>query len=246
MIALIHASNVTGALQPITEVGRIAAEHEAVYLVDAAQSLGQVPIDVRQGHIDLLAAPGHKGLLGPLGTGVLYVSPNAARQIRPVRYGGTGTQSEQDVHPRSLPDGFEAGNHNMPGLAGLRAGVEYVQQNGVDEIRRAERTLVEMFHRVLREVPGVRLLGPRAADQKVGVVSVTVKGFEPQEVAAMLDAAHGVQVRGGLHCAPWAHRALGTLEGGGTVRFSLGPFNSTEHVELASRALAEIAAAATI
>jgi selenocysteine lyase/cysteine desulfurase len=241
MIALIHASNVSGALQPIARVGEIAAEHEILFLVDAAQSLGQVPLDVGRCGIHMLAAPGHKGLLGPLGTGILYVSSLAAPSLRSVRQGGTGTHSQDDVQPADLPSAFESGNHNVPGIAGLLAGVNYVLDRGVDQIRSDERGLAEQLVTGLREIGGVTVLGPDNWDQRVGVISMVLDAFDPQEVAAMLDAGHRIQVRSGLHCAPLAHRALGTLDRGGTIRFSIGPFNTSDQIELALRAVAEIA-----
>jgi cysteine desulfurase family protein len=241
LVALIHASNVTGAIQPIDAVAQLVSETETLLLVDAAQSLGQIPLHVQDQGIHLLAAPGHKGLLGPLGTGILYVHPKAAEILIPMRQGGTGTRSESDQQPASLPDGFESGNHNVPGIVGLRAGVEYVQQQGVEQIRQHELQLAERLADGLRSISTVTVYGPAKSNQRVGVISFTVNDLDPQDIASMLDSAHAIQVRSGLHCAPSMHAAMGTLSGGGTVRFSLGPFNTIDHIDKAIQAVDEIA-----
>lgn len=241
LVALIHASNVTGTLQPVSDVGRIAAEHDALFLVDAAQSLGHVPIEVGEIGAHFVAAPGHKGLLGPLGTGVVYVDSDQQKRLRPLRQGGTGTQSEQDQQPDSLPDGYESGNHNVPGLLGLRAAVEYLEEQTVAAVRDHEAQLTTRLIERLREIPGVTIYGPTSPENRVGVVSFRLGEEDPQEVAAMLDAAHRIQVRSGLHCAPLIHRALGTASKGGTVRISVGPFNTPEDIDRAAEAVAQIA-----
>lgn len=244
LIALSHASNVTGTLQPVGEVGRVAHDRGIVLLVDAAQSLGHVPIDVEALHIDVLASSGHKGLLGPLGTGMLYVAPGVEQRIESFRQGGTGTSSEQDRQPDQLPHRFESGNLNVPGIVGLGAGAAFVQERGVESLRRHEQQLTARLLDELRQIEGVTLYGPDDVEQRVGVVSFGIAGFEPQEVASMLDAACGIQVRAGLHCAPLIHKALGTQDFGGTVRISVGPFNTPDHVHAAARAVAQLAASA--
>jgi selenocysteine lyase/cysteine desulfurase len=241
LIALIHASNVTGALQPVEEVGRMARERGIVFLVDAAQTLGRVPIDVRQIGCGLLAAPGHKGLMGPLGTGVLYIAPGVEMQLASVRQGGTGTQSEEDLQPESLPDKYEAGNLNVPALAGLAAGAAWLQEQGMDHIHRRVGELTRRLVAGLRAIDGVTVFGPADPARRIEVVSIAIAGCQPQEAAVMLDTAHRIQTRPGLHCAPLMHRALGTIEGGGTLRFSVGPFNTPEDIEQAIGAVAEIA-----
>ena len=242
LIAMLHASNVTGAVQPVAEVGRIASEHGLLFLVDAAQTVGHLPLDVQSWHIDLLAAPGHKGLLGPLGTGFLYIAPDVLEQVRPIRHGGTGTRSESEHHPESYPEGFEAGNLNVPGIAGLRAGAAFIAEQGWERLRRHEKQLTETLLEGLKGIPQVSVLGPADADRRLGVVSISVEGYDPQEVAAMLDAAHGIQVRSGLHCAARIHARLGTLARGGAVRFSTGPFNTVDQISCAIEAVAGIAA----
>lgn len=239
----VHASNVTGALQPAAEVGAIAREHGALFLLDAAQSLGDVPLDVRTLNVDLLAAPGHKGLLGPLGTGILYVRPGVEERLTSLRQGGTGSQSESDRQPDHVPDKYESGNLNVPGLVGLGAGVAWLAARGVDAVRRHAHALTDKLIEGLAAVDGVTIYGPRDSSRRVGLVSIRLEGYDPQELAATLDAAFGVQVRAGLHCAPLAHEAIGTLSLGGTVRLSLGPFSTEADVETAVDAVREIAAA---
>lgn len=243
LVALVHASNVTGAIQPAEAVGQIAAEKGLLYLLDAAQSLGHLPIDVRRIGCHLLASPGHKGLLGPLGTGVLYVAPEAESQLQPVRQGGTGTQSDDEHQPNALPERYESGNLNVPGIAGIGAGVAELLRRGVEEIARHQRTLTARLLAGLAEVAGVTVYGPAEAAQRVGVVGFNLEGWDPQELATLLDTQWSIQTRAGLHCAPRMHAALGTAPAG-CVRASLGPFNTTEHVDALLAALRELATAA--
>jgi cysteine desulfurase / selenocysteine lyase len=240
LIALIHASNVTGAIQPAKEVGRIAAEHGVYFLLDAAQSLGYVPLDVTTLDCHLLAAPGHKGLMGPLGTGMLYVAPGMEQHLLPTRQGGTGTRSDEDEQPQSLPDRYEAGNLNVPGIVGLEAGVAHVQQLGEAHVQAHGRMLVQRLLAGLTGLSGVRLYGPPTGQDRVGVVSLTIAGFDPQELAAVLDANWHIQTRAGLHCAPRMHAALGTAPSG-TLRLSLGHFTTQEQVDAVIGALGEVA-----
>ena len=240
LIAVTHASNVTGALQPVAEIGQLARKHGVLLLVDAAQSLGHVPIEIEGIGIDLLAAPGHKGLLGPLGTGILYVRQGVERELRSLKQGGTGTQSSNDLQPESLPDKYECGNMNVPGILGLSEGVDFVANSGVESIRQHELALAGRLRDGLAAIPQVTLYGPSEPRDVVGVVSAIVDGYDSQELAAALDSAYRIQVRPGLHCAPLMHRCLGTSERGGTVRFSVGPFNTVEDVEAAIGAVREI------
>ncbi len=212
LVALVHASNVTGAIQPIDEVGEMARAHGAFFLVDAAQSAGHVPIDVSRSPVDLLAAPGHKGFLGPLGTGILYVGPGVEEQLDSVRQGGTGSHSEDDHQPARLPDKYESGNHNVPGLFGLEAALAWIEKRGVHEISRHERELTEQLIAGLAPLKGLRIHGPRPAAERVGVVSVTLDGFEPHELATVLDSSFGIETRAGLHCARAPIAAWGRLQ----------------------------------
>lgn len=241
LVVMSHASNVTGAIQPAAEVGQIVRDHEALFLLDAAQTIGEMPLDVEQLQVDLLAAPGHKGLLGPLGTGLLYVRPTVAERIASLRQGGTGSHSERDRQPDELPDKYEAGNLNVPGIAGLGAGVRWLAEQGIDSIRNRSVELTRQLLTGLAAIEGVRVYGPATAEARVAVVSLTLKGYDPQELATMLDTAFSVQPRAGLHCAPHMHQALGTASYGGTVRFSLGPLNTEHDVETAVTAMTEIA-----
>lgn len=245
LVALVHASNVTGALQPIEAVGRLLNGHDALLLVDAAQSVGHLPISVDQLGADLLAAPGHKGLLGPLGTGVLYLRGGVENQLESFRQGGTGTHSDRDIQPEELPDKYEPGNHNVPGICGLRAGIEYLQARGVDDVRQHERELTRRLLDGLESIAGIRIHGPRDDAKRVGVVSVTHPGMTPEAFATRLDAEFRVQCRAGIHCAPRMHEALGTTTGGGTLRFSLGAFTNVEEIDLAVRAVAAVVSRAS-
>lgn len=242
LVAMIHSSNVTGAIQPIEKIGRNARERGVFFLVDAAQSLGHVPIDVRGLEVDLLAAPGHKGLLGPLGTGVLYIRPGVERDLRPLRCGGTGTQSEQDRQPDELPEKYESGNHNLVGLAGLAAAIDFLRVETVEAIHAHHLQLSARLLDGMREIDGVTIHGPQRATDRTSVVSITVEGYDPQELAAVLESARRIQCRAGLHCAPRMHEALGTTTGGGTVRFSPGYFTTQDEVDVVIAALQEIAA----
>jgi cysteine desulfurase family protein len=233
LVAVTHASNVTGAIQPIEEIIAIAHRHGAICLVDAAQTLGEVPIDVRALGVDLLAAPGHKGLLGPLGTGVLYLRPGTEALVDCVRQGGTGSESHSDQQPADLPTKYESGNLNVPAIAGLGAGVSYLLEQGIENLRDHATTLTSRLRIGLQSIDGVRLFGPNDLKLSVGIVSMTLEGCDVHELAAALDTAFGVQARVGLHCAGPMHQRLGTLAEGGTLRFSVGPFNTTEDIDAA-------------
>ncbi len=243
LVAVMHASNVTGAIQRIEEIGAIVAKHPALFLIDAAQTLGHLPLDVETVQADMVAAPGHKGLLGPLGTGILYLRPGIESRVEPLRQGGTGSMSNEDRQPELMPDRYESGNLNMPGIAGLAAGVGFVLAQGVETLRNHEQALVGRLLEGLSEIQGIKMYGPQGAEHRVGVVTFNVEGYAPQEVAAALDAGYGVQARAGIQCAPGVHAALGTLERGGTVRLSLGPMTTHQDIDQTVKALAEIASA---
>jgi len=240
LIAVVHGSNVTGTVQPIRPIGAIARERGIPYLVDAAQTCGHWPIDVQADLIDLLAAPGHKGCLGPLGTGFLYIRPGMERWVRPIKEGGTGSISEQAVHPEFMPDRYESGSHNAVGIVGLGAGVRWVLERGVEAVRAHERRLCEVFLTTAEAVEGLTVYGPRDLDERVGVFSVRLEGYTPAELSAALETNFGVLTRSGLHCAPLAHRTIGTYDLGGTTRFSFGPFVQPADVAYAASALAEL------
>ncbi|MBC7853943.1 MAG: aminotransferase class V-fold PLP-dependent enzyme [Pirellulaceae bacterium] len=242
LIAMLHASNVTGAIQPAEEVGRIAAEREIPFLLDAAQSLGHLPISAKALHQPLIAAPGHKGLLGPLGTGILYVPPGMEDRLVSFRQGGTGTRSDEDLQPTSLPDKFESGNLNVPAIVGLGEGVRAIAAGDLVVSLEKEQQLCSRLLHGLLEIPGLTLHGPKVTDRRLGVVSFNLAGFEPQELAALLDSAYHIQVRAGIHCAPRMHAALGTSPRG-TVRTSVSPHSTTDaEIDATVAALREVAA----
>jgi cysteine desulfurase family protein len=241
LVALVHASNVTGTVQPAREIGQIARAHGAALLIDAAQTIGHLPLSVDEIGADLLAAPGHKGLLGPLGTGLLYIRSGRESDLQSFRQGGTGTRSQEDRQPDSLPEKYEAGNLNLPGLAGLAAGVEYLEREGIAAVAAREAELADRLRRGMREIAGVTLYRPDSPDGCVGVASLNIAGYDPQEAAMLLDATFGIQVRAGLHCAPLMHESLGTLAVGGTIRFSLGAFSTEADVDAAIAGVAELA-----
>ena len=229
MIAIGHVSNVSGTIQPVAAIAAIAREVGALFLLDAAQSAGCVPIDVLACGIDLLAAPGHKGLYGPQGTGILYAAPHVA--LKPLLAGGTGTNSTSEDQPETFPDGFEAGTHNLPGIAGLKAGIEFVMEQGVEAIGAHERTLVSIALDTLRHVPGITLYGPSDAALRGAVLSFTVAQKDSSVLAFELDQRFDIAVRAGLHCAPRAHRTLGSFPAG-TVRMSPGWFTTREEIAI--------------
>lgn len=243
LIAITHVSNVTGTIQPIREIGMIAREADIPLIVDAAQSAGHVPIDVQADLIDLLAAPGHKALLGPLGTGFLYIRPGLEKVLRPLKEGGTGSVSEQDRQPEFMPDKYEPGSHNAIGIAGLSEGVRWVADQTVAKLAAHDLELIGTFLDGIADVEGITLYGPKGVKHRTGVFSVRIDGYDPQELAAVLETSFGILTRPGIHCAPLAHEAIGTASTGGTVRFSFGPFVSAQDVSFATDALAQIASA---
>lgn len=223
-----HCSNVFGALQPVAELGPWCRAQGILYMVDGSQSAGCLPVDFQQLAVDLFAASGHKGLLGPQGTGFLYVRPGL--ELTPLIYGGTGSDSHSDLPPAELPSRLECGTLNTPGLAGLRAASNFLQQTGVATIRAHEIRLIELAVQGLRGIFGVRVYGPELIDLRGGAISFNLKGWDPAELGFMLDRQDNICVRTGLHCAPDAHRAIGTYPLG-TVRVSPGYFNTAAEIE---------------
>jgi len=236
LVTTVHASNVTGIIQPVAEIGRIAREHDLLFLVDAAQTAGVVDIDVEAMHIDMLAFPCHKSLLGPSGTGALYVGKRA--DVHPWREGGTGADSIYPTQPEEFPTRLEAGTPNVVGLAGLNAALDGLTPNQTLE---HERTLLE---RIIRGVEGcdkVRIIGDGPLSRRVGLLSLVIDGLAPVDTAAILDESFGIAVRAGLHCAPYAHRALETFPDG-TIRVSPGWSTTEAEIDQLIAALGEIAA----
>jgi cysteine desulfurase family protein len=240
LIALNHASNVCGTVLPIEHVGRIAREAGVLLLVDAAQTAGALPLSMEQLGIDLLAFTGHKGLLGPTGTGGLIVGERVPlERFEPLVRGGTGSRSEHEVQPDFLPDKFESGTANTVGLAGLAAALSCLEERGIEAIRAHEMELTARLLEGLQSIPGVTLRGPAAPGRQMAVVSFQVAGRQPSEVGQHLDETHGIACRPGLHCAPAAHRTLGTFPAG-TVRLSAGAFTTSEEIDRALFAVREL------
>ena len=239
LVCLTHASNVTGGLSPIAEVGEICAKKGVAFLVDAAQTAGAVPIHMEGLKIDFLAFTGHKGLMGPPGTGGLIVSPRV--DLDSFIEGGTGSNSDQETQPTQWPDKFESGTQNYWGLAGLKAAVEFLLKTSVQKVRRHEEALTAQFLKEAQKIQGLKLYGlpGDATTARVAVVSLNVEGRDPAELAYELDERFGIMTRAGLHCAPLAHRTIGTYPTG-TVRLSFGYYNSPKEIDKALVALKEI------
>lgn len=241
LIVLTHASNVTGTMLPVAAVGRLARERGLLFCVDAAQTAGAVPIDLDADGIDLLAFTGHKGLLGPMGTGGLVLGERVdPATLPPLKRGGTGSRSSEELQPDFLPDKYEAGTPNAVGLAGLAAAVRWLLDRGVADVRRHEIALTRRLLTGLGGIAGVAVHGPAAAERQTATVSFTLAGHDPAEVGLLLEEEHDVLCRVGLHCAPAAHRTLGTFPGG-TIRFGLGVFTTDEEVDGAVAAVRAIA-----
>lgn len=244
LVAIQHASNVIGVIQPVADIADVVRSHGAYFLVDAAQSAGHVPIDLAAIPMDLLACSGHKGLLGPLGTGLLLVGDRADIELHPLRFGGTGTVSEDDRQPATLPEKYESGNHNVPGLVGLDAALTWLLDQGIEAIRSHEIAVTQQLWGGLSELSEVTLFGPSPQEvPRTGVVSLQVAGFSPQDAAAVLDDHYDIATRAGLHCAPGVHRSLDTLAAGGTLRLSPGPFTTEDDVAAVIAALREMTGA---
>jgi cysteine desulfurase family protein len=248
-------SNVSGTIQPAAEIGMICRAARVPLLIDAAQALGHIPVDARALNADLLAFPGHKGLMGPQGTGGLYIRPGIEKILATTREGGTGSQSEHDVQPDTLPEKYEAGSHNTIGIVGLSRAVEWILTETIDKLRTHELELITLMltelHRAGARLQGrepidgplstLRLLGPSDLTARVGVFSLVHDSIHPAEMAAMLEQL-GILVRSGIHCAPRAHQTLGTLGEGaqGAFRLSVGPFTTADHIRAAIAALVEV------
>jgi cysteine desulfurase / selenocysteine lyase len=237
LIAVTHASNVLGTVQPVSDIGRMAREHDLLFLVDAAQTAGVIPIDIQALHIDLLAFPGHKSLFGPTGTGALYVGPRT--KVGAWREGGTGGDSSSETQPRELPYFLEGGTPNVLGVAGLSAGVKWVTEQTPAKIHQHEVELLEHLWRQLDELPGYEVFGHRDHSKRVGTLSFRSEALPAAEVGGILDQAFDIAIRPGLHCAPYVHKAIGTFPDG-AVRVSPGPFNTREDIDRLVAALREV------
>ncbi|QDU62598.1 putative cysteine desulfurase [Planctomycetes bacterium Pan216] len=229
LVACTCASNVTGELLPYGAVAQIAREHGVTSLIDASQVAGVLPVDVAKLGADMVAFAGHKSLMGPMGVGGLYVRPEL--QLRTLVEGGTGKDSGKHAMSGRYPANFEVGTLNFPSIAGLAEGVKWIQETGIDRIRQHETGLTGRLLDGLRDMPGVTIHGPQEAEARTSVVSITVEGHAPRELADWLASEHDIATRAGYHCAPLAHESIGTLPGEGTLRFSIGYFNTAEEVD---------------
>lgn len=237
LVVMTHAPNVLGTIQPVREIGRMVRENDILFMVDAAQTAGVCEIDVITSCIDMLAFTGHKGPLGPTGTGGLYVGDRLT--LNPWREGGTGFEPASLTQPEELPFKLESGTPNLVGIAGLRAGIEYILSRGIPAIRAHEQKLIGKLIHALEDDERFILYGSKDAARKVGILSINVKGFKPSEIGAILDQSFDIAVRPGLHCAPFAHQVIGTFPDG-AVRISPGCFNTEEDISLFIDALDKI------
>lgn len=235
LIVVNHASNVTGTVAPIEYVG--ALKGEALFMVDAAQSAGMIPIDIERARIDFLAFTGHKSLFGPTGIGGLCLLRDIS--LNPLKRGGTGSRSESWIHPDFLPDRYESGTPNTVGIVGLKAGIEFIKEQGLDRIRAAEASLTQRLIDGLKSIKKVTVYGTEKVEDRTAVVSFNIEHKTPSEVCLLLDRSYGIMARSGLHCAPLAHKTIGTFPEG-TSRLSLGYFNTTEEVDQIVKAVEQI------
>lgn len=237
-IVCTHASNLTGNVVDIEAVGEIAKKHGLLFIVDASQSAGVSPIDVDKMHIDILCFTGHKGMYGPQGTGGIYVREGIS--LRPLKSGGSGVQTYSHTHPKEMPTALEAGTLNGHGIAGLHAALEFLEQTGLEEIRKKEQELMMRFYQGVMQIPGVFVYGDFSTKERCAVVALNLEDYDSSDIADELSERYGICVRPGAHCAPLMHQALGTVEQG-AVRFSFSYFNTEEEIDRGIEALRKIA-----
>ena len=234
-----HASNVCGTIQPLESIGPICKSHSLQFIVDAAQTAGVIPIDVKACHIDALCFTGHKGLLGPQGIGGIILTKEMAQTLTPLIAGGTGSFSHLETMPTHMPDAFEAGTLNLPGIIGLNEGLAYIESQGMENIHNHELALTQSFLEGLQSIDGINIVGKQNIQDRTAVVSITIDGMDPASIAYELESNYHIMTRVGLHCAPRAHQTLETYPEG-TVRFSFGYANTHKDVETALSALHRI------
>ncbi|MGN1376725.1 MAG: aminotransferase class V-fold PLP-dependent enzyme [Dorea sp.] len=238
MIVCTNGSNLTGNYIDVKPIGELAHRHNVLFVVDASQTAGVFPIDVEDMKIDVLCFTGHKGLLGPQGTGGIYVREGV--EIRPLKTGGSGIQTYSKTHPVQMPTALEAGTLNGHGIAGLHAALEYLERTGIDEIRTREQSLMRRFYEGVKDVPGVKVYGDFTQENRCAIVTLNIGEYDSSEVSDELLTEYGISTRPGGHCAPLMHEALGTVEQG-AVRFSFSHYNTEEEVDIAIRAIHELA-----
>lgn len=239
LVVMTHASNITGAIQAIPEISMALKEAGVPLLIDAAQSAGGIPLDMETTPISMLACTGHKSLMGPQGIGLLYISPEV--ELRSVRQGGTGSHSEEEQDMLARPDRYEAGTLNTPGIAGLGAGIDFIESEGIENLARHKTELTALLHEGLDSISGVKVYGPPLGTPRGPLVSFNVGEMAAGDVSGILDREFNIASRAGIHCAPGSHRVMGTL-GRGAVRLSIGPFNTRDDIKTAVAAVENITA----
>jgi len=238
LIVCTLASNVTGNIMPVYDISRIAKENGILFLLDASQGLGSIPLDMEKIRPDLLCSSGHKSLLGPQGTGFLCIRKEV--EASPFIHGGTGTDSKNMRQPEERPEGFESGTVNVPGLAGLAAAIEYLQERGIDDIRKRETDLIGCLQEEIKSIENITLYGDKDPYKRSSILSFNIQDIDCEIVAEELDTKYGIAVRAGYHCSPLAHEAIGTKEKG-CVRISVGPFNTYDDIIKTAEAIKIIA-----
>lgn len=233
-----HASNLTGNVVDIKRIGELADRHKLLFVVDASQSAGVFPIDVQEMHINILCFTGHKGLLGPQGTGGMYVKEGVV--VHPLKTGGSGVQTYSETHPKEMPTALEAGTLNGHGIAGLHAAMEYIEATGIDKIRTREQELMMRFYEGVKEIPSVMVYGDFTVKERCAIVTINIGDYDSSEVSDELLMTYDISTRPGAHCAPLMHKALGTVEQG-AVRFSFSHYNTEEEIDIAIKAVKELA-----
>lgn len=236
LVIVNHASNVSGTVQPIEEIGRLCKENGIYFAVDTAQSAGTIPVDMEKMNIDFLAFTGHKGLLGPQGIGGFLISERLNKELKPLIAGGTGSHSDLLTMPEEMPDKYESGTMNLPGIVGLHKALEYLEEKGVHNLFEKKMRLMEYAMVEIKEIDGVRIVGKQDLKDRVAVLSLDFEKIDNAEAAFILEQEYGIMTRVGLHCAPMAHKSLGTFPQG-TVRVAFSPFNTFVEVENLIKAL---------
>lgn len=240
-IVMTHASNLTGTILPAIEVGQICREYGLYFILDTAQTAGTTDVDYKALNTDVLAFTGHKGLLGPQGTGGFIISDRASEITAPLLAGGTGSKSHEDIQPDFLPDKFESGTLNTVGIVGLKTGIDFINHVGIGNIRQHESKLTDMFLRGLEEIKRVEVYGPKDSIKQTSTIAMNIEDMDPSEVSYILDSEYGIMTRSGIHCTPYGHKTIGTFPRG-AVRFSIGYFNDESDIEYALDAVRKISA----
>jgi len=238
-VIMTHASNLIGTIMPIQDIGNICKENGLYFILDTAQTAGVLDIDFKGLNLDFLAFTGHKGLLGPQGTGGFIVSDRANMIMTPFIEGGTGSKSDLDIQPNFLPDKFESGTFNTPGIVGLKAGVEFIKNTGIDNIRNHESILADIFINGLKSINGVDIHGPLDSHKQTSTIAINIKDMDASEVSYILDSKYGIMNRAGMHCTPLGHKTIGTFPKG-ALRFSIGYFNTENEIEYTLDAINKI------